>query len=92
MNIQERQMARNDVSMAKDLQKEEILDFRQQEMRRREELRQRRVTFSSTHVPVKCGFWGSSSFFLGRRRAVLGVVDLFVVPLPLYLVIDTYTI
>ena len=43
MNIQERQLARNDVSMAKDLQKEEILDFREQETRRREELRQRFV-------------------------------------------------
>ena len=33
----------------------------------------------------------SSSFFLGKR-AVLGIVDLFVVPLPLFLVVDTHMV
>ena len=35
---------------------------------------------------------GSSLFFLGQKRAVLGVVDLFVVPLPFYLVVFTCNI
>ena len=40
-NVQERRTARHDVSVAKDMQKEEILDYRQQQSQRREELRQR---------------------------------------------------
>ena len=34
---------------------------------------------------------GQLFFFLGKKRAVQGVVDLFVVPLPFYLVVDTCT-
>ena len=37
---------------------------------------------------VSCTYQGSSSLSL-EKRAVLGVVDLFVVPLPFYLVVDT---
>ena len=56
-------MARHDVSIAKDLQKEEIIDFREQEARRRAELRER-YTHTRTHAHTHT----HTHFYFSLRR------------------------
>ena len=49
------------------------------------------LALKMTFACLDCGFeshLGQLVFFL-EKRAVLGVVDLFVVPLPFYLLVDT---